>query len=324
MRRGFILFVGILALALAPALVSAQYSGAFGLSGLPSMPSMFGGSSKCGEPVCPAFAPAVYFGWGVPQDRNTSVSLMAQNNGAANVREITVKLPTNGFWLGTALPICLGENLSFVATGWYLFPGTPGGNSNEDVGAVRQYLANNWTTQFNWWFVDGAFAYGWQGFSALLGLRYDYYTVSISDPNNNALFGGQERGDVTSNGWIPFVGFQSAYTDAVQSMKVRILGIPTIVGTGQVALTTINGNRFEFDNSNYTGGHFFEVFGEYTRKFFGASQAGVFARWNTARATTSGTGQILNIAANDTYNFSLNRSSWTLGGLITLDFNSPF
>ena len=57
MRRGFILFVGILALALAPALVSAQYSGAFGLSGLPSMPSMFGGSSKCGEPVCPPLPP---------------------------------------------------------------------------------------------------------------------------------------------------------------------------------------------------------------------------------------------------------------------------
>ncbi len=134
MRRGFILFVGILALALAPALVSAQYSGAFGLSGLPSMPSMFGGSSKCGEPVCPAFAPAVYFGWGVPQDRNTSVSLMAQNNGAANVREVTIKLPTNGFWLGAALPVSLGDNLSFVATGWYLFPGTPSANSNEDVG----------------------------------------------------------------------------------------------------------------------------------------------------------------------------------------------
>ena len=50
---------------------------------------------------------------------------MAQNNGAANVREITVKLPTNGFWLGAALPVCLGENLSFVATGWYLFPGRP-------------------------------------------------------------------------------------------------------------------------------------------------------------------------------------------------------
>jgi hypothetical protein len=336
MRRGFILFVGILALALAPAMVSAQYSGAFGLSGLPSMPSMFGGSSKCGERACPAFAPAVYFGWGVPQDRNTSVSLTAQNNGAFNIGEVTIKLPTNGFWLGAALPVSLGDNLSFVATGWYLFPGTPSANSNEDFNPTPHfYLGNNWTPKFNWWFVDGAFAYtfggpscggaaGSSGFSLLLGLRYDYYYVSISDPNNNLLFGGQEAGDVTSNGWIPFVGFQTAYTDTVQSMKVRILGIPTILGNGQVGLTTINGNRFEFTTANYNQGHFFEIFGEYTRKFFGASQAGVFARWNTARATTSGTGEILNANLQDTYNFSLNRSSWTLGGLVTLDFNSPF
>jgi hypothetical protein len=294
---------------------------------LPSMPSMFGGSSKCGEPVCPAFAPAVYFGWGVPQDRNTSVSLTAQNNGANNVREITVRLPTSGFWLGTALPVCLGENLSFVATGWYLFPGTPGANSNEDLypGGVRNYIANNWTPTFNWWYADGAFAYGWQGFSALLGLRYDYYTVSISNPNNNALFGGQERGDITSNAWIPFIGFQSAYTDAVQSMKVRILGIPTILGNGQVGLTTLNGNRFEFNTAGYNGGNFLEIFGEYTRKFFGASQAGVFARWNTARATTSGTGNIVNNAAlQDSYDFVMNRSAWTIGGVFTLDFSTPF
>ncbi len=337
MRRGFILFVGILALALAPAMVSAQYSGAFGLSGLPSMPSMFGGSGSCGQNAGLGIAPAVYFGWGVPQDRNTSVSLTAQNNGALNVREITIKLPTNGFWLGAALPVSLGDNLSFVATGWYLFPGTPGADSNEDYGLdPRRYNRNNWTPTFNWWFVDGAFAYtfggpscggaaGSSGFSLLLGLRYDYYTVSISDPNSNNLFNGQERGDVTSNGWIPFVGFQTAYTDTVQSLKVRILGIPTIVGTGQVGLTVAGGNRFEFNSANYTGGHFYEIFGEYTRKFFGASQAGVFARWNTARAITSGTGDIVNNAnLQDTYNFSLNRSSWTLGGLVTLDFSSPF
>ncbi len=48
MRRGFIFFVSILALALVPAMACAQYSGAFGLSGLPSMPSLFGGSGNCG------------------------------------------------------------------------------------------------------------------------------------------------------------------------------------------------------------------------------------------------------------------------------------
>ena len=333
MRRGLILFVGILALALAPTFVGAQYSGAFGLSGLPSMPSMFGGSSKCGDAASPAIAPAFYVGWGIPQDRNTSVSLTAQNLGAANVRSVDIKFPTNGLWLGAALPVSLTESsqcggsssLSFVATGWYLFGGDTHSDTWDNYAIPAAQDLNYWSAKHNWWFVDGALAYGWTGFAALVGLRYDNYTASLTSPNNLGLFAGQEEASFLSSAWIPFIGFQSAYTDAIQSLKIRILGIPTIVGYSYVGLTAAGGNRFEYNNPNYTAGHFFEVFGEYTRKFFGSSQAGAFLRWNTARATSSGTGEILNNPAlQDTYNFSLNRSSWTVGGLMTLDFSTPF
>ena len=324
MRRGLILFVGILALALAPTFVGAQYSGAFGLSGLPSMPSMFGGSG-CGNAASPGIAPAFYVGWGIPQDRNTSVSLTAQNLGANNVRSVDIKFPTNGVWLGTALPVSLGDNFSFVATGWYLFGGDTTADSwdNYNLAPVVQD-ANNWSAKHNWWFVDGALAYGWTGFAALVGLRYDNYTASLTSPNTLGLFNGQHETSFLSSAWIPFIGFQSAYADTTQSLKIRMLGIPTIVGYSYVGLTAAGGNRFEYNNPNYTAGHFFEVFGEYTRKFFGSSQAGVFLRWNSARATSSGTGEFLTTAFQDTYNFSLNRSSWTLGALATLDFTTPF
>ncbi len=239
MRRGLILFVGIMALALAPTFVGAQYSGAFGLSGLPSMPSMFGGSGKCGDAASPGIAPAFYVGWGIPQDRNTSVSLTAQNLGATNVRSIDIKFPTNGLWLGAALPVSLTESsqcggsssLSFVATGWYLFGGDTTADSwdNCNLAPILQD-ANNWSAKHNWWFVDGALAYGWTGFAALVGLRYDNYTASLTSPNTLGLFNGQHEASFLSSAWIPFIGFQSAYTDTIQSLKIRMLGIPTIVG----------------------------------------------------------------------------------------------
>lgn len=331
MRRGLILFVGILALALAPTFVGAQYSGAFGLSGLPSMPSMFGGSGKCGDAASPGIAPAFYVGWGIPQDRNTSVSLTAQHLGAANVRSVDIKFPTNGLWLGAALPVSLTESsqcggsssLSFVATGWYLFGGDNYANSRDDYAIPAAQDLNSWSVKHNWWFVDGALAYGWTGFAALVGLRYDNYTASLTSPNNWGLFNGQQEASFLSSAWIPFIGFQSAYTDAIQSLKIRALGIPTILGYGYVGLTTTAG-RFEYNNPNYTSGHFFEVFGEYTRKFFGASQAGVFLRWNSTGAFSSGTGEILNTANQDSYDFNLHRTSWTVGGLMTLDFSTPF
>ena len=322
MRRGLILFVGILALALAPTFVGAQYSGAFGLSGLPSMPSMFGGSGS-GNAASPAIAPAFYVGWGFRQEGNTRVHLTAQN-ATAPISNVSIGLPTGGLWLGTALPVSFGENLSFVATGWYLFGGDANAHSATGQNVLIAGLRNEWGAKANWWFVDGALAYGWSGFAALVGLRYDNYTVSLSSPDNTILFTGQQGTDFLSSAWIPFIGFQSAYMDTIQSLKVRILGIPTIVGYSYVGLTVTGAQRFEYNNQNYSSGHFFEVFGEYTRKFFGSSQAGAFLRYNSARAKSTGDGGLLTTASQQSYDFSLDRSSWTVGGLMTLDFNTPF
>jgi len=343
MRRGFIFFVSILALALVPAMACAQYSGAFGLSGLPSMPSLFGGSGNCGGGGAkgPAFVPELYVGWGIPQNRNTSVSLTAQGLGVGTVKDIKLNLSTDGLWLGAALPVGLTENLSFVATGWYLVPGYSTLNSNEFYAPLRTnyLLGNQWGAKPSWWFVDGAFAYTFGGpgcggiagggFSLLLGVRYDYYTVGITSPDNiDYLFDNGDAGDVISRGVIPFVGFQVSYKDTVQNLSVRLIGIPTIVASSYVGLTTTGGNRFEYNDITYNkGGQFYEIFGEYTRKFFGASQAGIFARWNTATAKSSGSGGFinnLNPANQDTFDFTLYRSTWTLGGLMTLDFSTPF
>ncbi len=152
------------------------------------------------------------------------------------------------------------------------------------------------------------------GFSLLLGVRYDYYTVGITSPDNiYYLFDNGDAGDVTSRAVIPFVGFQTSYRDSVQNLSVRIIGIPTIVGSSYVGLTTTGGNRFEYNNVTYNkGGQFYEIFGEYTRKFFGASQAGIFARWNTAtRQEFRNRWRLsvnLNSAIQDTFDFSLYRS----------------
>jgi hypothetical protein len=358
MRRGFILFVGILALALVPAMACAQNSGAFGLSGLPSMPSLSGGSNNCGNTKGFGFAPEVYFGWGIPQNRNTSVSLTAQDQGADSIQNVNLNLPTRGFWLGVALPVGLTDNLSFVATGWYLTAGYMNLNTNTNTSEENLVVNNgggntalpplfgvDWGAKPYWWFADGALAYTFggsgcggpasSGFSLLLGARYDYYFVAVNNPNGtnfqNSLFTNQDEGDVTSRAVIPFVGFQTAFKDSVQNLSVRFLGAP-VLGNCNVGLTTMVG-RFQYEDVTYNAGYFCEIFGEYSRKFFGSSQAGVFARWNTTSARSSGTGainnsggglQVTNWGNQDNYSLSLWRNSWTLGGLVTLDFTTPF
>ena len=66
------------------------------------------------------------------------------------------------------------------------------------------------------------------------------------------------------------------------------------------------------------GGQFYEIFGEYTRQFFGASQAGIFARWNTATAKSSGTADIINnlpYRILTTYTVSKHMDAWWPGYL---------
>lgn len=323
MRIRLIALMIVTVVALSPLMVCGQYSGVWGL---PAMPSLFSGPSAYGRSTA-EIGPEVYFGWGMLQDRNLSLSLTAQHSGLFDFRSLDIKLPIGGFWLGTAFPVSLTDRLGFVASGWYLFPRDTNANSSEDFTyLVRYSLTNDINAKPIWWYVDGAFTYGSSGFSFLLGLRYDHSALTLTDPSNiNALPYPPENLDFISRGWIPFIGFQSAYTDAVQNMKVRILGIPTILGSNYLGLTPRGASKVEYNDINYTGGHFVEIFGEYTRRCFGASQAGVFARWNSTRATNSGSVAVINNPVQrDDYNFSLNRNTWTFGGVVMLDFRMPF
>ena len=158
--------------------------------------------------------------------------------------------------MGAALPVGLTDNLSFVATGWYLVPGYSTLNSNEFYATITDKLSTReqWGAKPSWWFVDGALrthsadpvvVESLAVVSLLLGVRYDYYTVGITSPDNiDYLFDNGDAGDVISRGVIPFVGFQVSYKDTVQNLSVRLIGIPTIVGSSYVGLTTTGGNRF--------------------------------------------------------------------------------
>ena len=177
-------------------------------------------------------------------------------------------------WLGAALPICLGNNLSVLGTGWYLISGTSAANLREPL-ALLGLQRGDWNSKVDHWFVDGSFAYSWCGFSALAGMRYDYDSTERDSPDADISYNGQERADASFKSVIPFIGFQSTYADMSQRLNVRIIGTPVLWGTTTIGSTT-NGARSVYDNVPYSGGYFYEIFGEYSRKFSASSQAGVF------------------------------------------------
>ena len=319
MRRGLLLLVGVLVLALTPALVCAQFGGMPGISGLPSLGGFFKSGSGCGEAAAPGLMPAVYFGWMPGQENNVAASLNSQNAGAFGILNVTFKYRTEGFWLGGALPVPLADKLAFIGTGWYLFPSDSTAGIWESIGpAPITNWGNDWTKKDIWWFVDGVLAYGDSNLAVLAGLRYDKFSTNFSDANIN--FNNGQQVDIIAQSIIPLIGLQAGYKNSVSALNVRAIGIPTNAGNVKANFTIANNNRFE-STGNYNGGHFFELFAEYSRQIFVNGNAGAFLRWNTTRITSDQSATTtLGPQTTDDYLLSVNRNTWTFGGMVGLSF----
>lgn len=309
MRRGLLLLVGVIVLALAPALACAQ------ISGLPSLGGFFGSGSGCAPAVGPGAAAAVYLGWMPGQENAVGASLDAQNAGAFNVRSINFKYQTSGLWLGGALPIQITDKLSFLGTGWYLFPSDGKADLRETVAANN--WGNDWTKKDIWWFVDGAAVYGDANFAAIAGFRYDKFSTNVSSANIN--FNAGQQADLISQAFIPLIGVQGGYKSSVSALNVRAVGFPTMLGNAKANFTIDNTNRFEATGT-YNGGHFLEFLAEYSRQMFANGDAGVFLRWNTTRVTSYVNGTTTIAPTTDDYLLSFNRNTWTFGGKVGLSF----
>ena len=225
--------LGILALALAPGMAAAQgfFDGSFFGFG----PYFgLGGASSCGEvkakPPC-----VLYVGYSGDPGNSTGFSATAQWAGVmAGALDITHRYAVRGLWLGASQTLALSDNAGIVASFWYLFP-------DKSVDSRETYFVSGgvglaertWKTNTQWWYADIIGAFGnLNGFSLLAGFRYDYFTTRFKNPFNAAVVASSvgDTADVKSNGYIPLLGGQVAYSGSYGSLLFRLVGIPTLVG----------------------------------------------------------------------------------------------
>jgi hypothetical protein len=334
MKRVAVILLGVVMLALMPTIGCAQ--GLFGgLPGLPSFGGLTGGSSGCGEKLCPSSNLEFYIGWMEDRD-GTSINVDAEGVGAAlvpgliNVNSVRHHYSNRGLWLGLSDTICISDRLSFIASGWYLVPASTSSREEYGLGVNQEQRGGlfgadrSWHTKPQWWYVDGIFAIGSPcgGFALLAGLRYDYYTARFENPYNLGVGALTDEADVTSEGWIPLVGTQYALSSSMGSLVVRAVGVPSLLGTARYKQTIGGVERVEA-KGNWNGRGFLEVFAEYS-KSFGPGAMGVFGRWNMAQGNADLDLSILPFPGSQTYKLALHRNSWTFGASFSLNFNMPF
>ena len=293
-----------------------------GVPGMPSFGGVFGGSPACGEKLCPKPTLELYVGW-LDGQEGSSIGLGTKGIAVAGVTSVDHKFANRGLSLGLASSMCINDSLSFIASGWYLVPST----SSSREGYTNFTFERTWDVEPQWWYVDGLFAWGnpCSGFKILAGLRYDHYTARFKNPVNVVGMGSSstDTADASSDGWIPLVGVQYAASSTAQSLIFRVVGIPTLLGNVWYKQTANGIDRVDV-KGDYKGGYFLEVFTEYTKRFCGGS-VGVFGRWNAAKGDSNVNFEITGVnTGEESFELSLRRSAWTLGGTFSLDFDMPF
>lgn len=304
---------------------SAGAQGLFGtgLMGLPAFGGFLGGPTGCGETLYAKTGTlSLYAGW-MEHREGTRFTLDDGNVAAFNLISVQEQYPNRGLWLGIADSVDLGSGLSFIGSGWYLVPSSA--SSRQHIDLVGFPAARSWQTDNRWWFADGLFALGRSGsFSALAGLRYDYFTTRFKNPFDSDFGGPDAHSDVIATTWIPLLGAQYGYAGPSSSLLVRAVGTPVIFGYIKFLDSDGIGTRLE-ERGRWSRGYFLEFFGEYSKKL-GLGSLGVFARWNLAEGRAANANVERDVSPpppSTTYNLSFNRLSWTLGGSLSLDFNLP-
>ena len=317
--------VALLLVAAAALLWIASPAQAFLGTGLLPFGGMFGsggGCNPCEEPFKMIVPPILYVGW---NDDPRGVVWNENSSGAVTgFYQVSQGHRVRGWWLGVTQQVNLSENLSILASGWYLFPlGTEAPEFYSEPGGATTFQ-RVWSVKDEWWFVDGlaAFSPGYAGgFALLAGLRYDYFYSKYDSPYNNFGFPSSPLDEATirSQAWIPLIGAQYAYNGPLSSLSMRFVGFPTLGGNFRGNENVGAGVSPGEGRGNYQGGYFLEFFGEASRNISGAN-IGVFVRWNDFHAHAPSLSTTTLGIGSQTVDFDLDRHSWTAGGMVSVNF----
>jgi len=273
-----------------------------------------------------------YAGWGGDR-KGTTLSFDLRRQGTDDLTSIINTYPVRGLWLGLAVQANLTGATGLFADVWMLIPSNRQSEETYSVAGVFPG-GKTWQTNTDWWFLDGALTYSTSNLGKLLaGFRYERFATNFKDPDNfvGALGLSSDRGDVTINCYIPFIGVQMDQgSPGGNRVMFRIIGFPWLGGDAKYHDSIGDFGGIEQDRIELSKGlgkgYFLEAFAEYGRSVSGSGQVGVFARWNMLHGN-AGRINITDVLGGfpytGQYQFAFDRQSWTLGGSFTLAFNLP-
>ncbi len=323
MRINRVLFSCLLValLAIAPSLSQGQ-------SLLPGLGSLIGngdGYGCYGECATGIAAPKVSVGYVCSKRVSGGASGTALGG---LVSSATHELPYSGLWLEAELPVRLESDLSLSLSGTWLVPG--GATSQETYISGATTPTRDWSVNHEWWSLTATGAYDATcALQVLGGFRYDKADLRFSSPDPDPAGAPSGLGAVTDEAntglilYMPFVGLKGSVPSFDRGkLNLSVIGFPKIFGDVEYRETLGNlGARFH-TKGNLKSGYFLEFSTDYSLGFMGAD-FGVFAKYTLAHGLASVNTQLDGIVIpSQTWEYSVDRSLWVIGGTFSLEIGS--
>ncbi len=339
MKHGVIVFLGILVLALLPAIAPAQGflgGGVPTLPGLPSFGNMFGGRGGC-DP-CAGPGPFSLDGSVAWNYQTVDLDFRTLDYNLAGFGAFKHTYRFNGVKFGlTATAVSrtgLGAlvNFSILAVGSSKDPE----NYNEALPSPAFFQGTRyWHVKNDNYSFTGLGFYNLYRSAALVGgFRWDHLETTFDRPSwTPAILSlAGDEASLTVNIYQPFVGVMVDQGGPSRVLRVGFITWPQLYGSvkyGQTFGAFGTGSRVSGLSAKVNEGYFWEIFGEYglrEQMFMGAALS-IFGSWTqyhlkghfNADVNQIGVGNV----GSDLFNISMHRNSWTAGVKIDIPLSLP-
>ena len=239
---------------------------------------------------------------------------------------------TRALYLGTSLPIKLGDVATFRLAGSITIPHTE--KVEQLTPPPFRFHVRDWQGETTWGTLEGLLEYPvGLGVSFVAGFRWDSWQTSFTNPSNVYLFypsASTDTADLTLNSYLPLLGIVSTQG----GITVGAMGFPVLRGDMEVHESrNLFASNLISESSNFGEGYFVEVFTEYSTPIgliahtgFDGS-ASLFLKYNRLKAIGTNTVTQKFSGGGGAFEreipFSFRRDLLVLGIQATINFSIP-
>jgi len=290
------------------------------------------GPIVCGPVACgPVGSGGGIAGWQLNGDFG---SFKLSSHGAPVLGMFINKLDfkLDGAWLGASGRIPLSCGLRGRAEGRYFIPSEE--KCRNDVATIDGFVEahRDFRSRYSWYILDGSGALDFApGFSAVGGLRYEYFGVHLNNPPTVLGFSNSaDEGDFKVGFIKPYIGFEFALTSCENGLLVRGIGSPWINAAYKYGMTYDMGGPLRAStNGTSSEALFYELYVQVGRRISDKLSVGAFGMINSTCFHGSSDFEAIllpaglaAIAEDRTFDSDFSRRYFVIGGNVAISFRS--